>query len=300
MGAFMNRISANPSVRRNSLPIATQITFWVWFGASFGYGLYAWLSYSGPFRWLADFEIDHFGSYQERPTAIAVGLMTLGLSAPLFFLVDRVIRRPRGLQPASMTEASIGKGSMTKSPIRAILVLSLGSIVVAAGAGVLGYRKLQEPVTFEPFNLAEGIQPRSSHVELTGMAVPSMQILFTERYTTTTYMPLVPTQWHEGDPVIYFLRRDGDRLGSDRHSFQIRQEGVLIRNDLPGAVASRYEKRGVKVGTPPMVLDAAEHDDLIPYWITAALGGCFGLSLLFAVLLIHIRERWRAYRIVPS
>jgi hypothetical protein len=266
----------------------------VWFGGSFGYGLYAWLSYSGPFRWLADFEMDHFGSYQERLTAIAVGLMTLGLSAPIFLLVDRVIRRRRGLHPASTTAAPIGERPVRKTHVlRAILVLGLGAIVVATGAGVLGYRKLQESVPFEPLNLADGTQPRSSHVELTGLALPSLQIVFTERYTTTTYMPLVPPQWHKGDPVVYFLAQDGDHLDSDRHSFQVRQQGVLMR-DLPGAVASRYEKGGIKLGTPPIVLDAAEHDDLIPYWITAAVAGSFGLPLLFAVLQIHVRERRRA------
>jgi hypothetical protein len=290
----MNRIDPNRIVRRYSVPVAAQIMCGVWCGASFGYGLYAWLSYSGPFRWLADFEIEHFGSYQERLTAIAVSLMTLVLSAPLFFLIDRVIRRRPSLQPAPMTAVPIGKGPVTKTQVRAILVLGLGAIVVAACAGVLGYRKLQEPVTFEPLNLADGIQPRSSHFELTGMAVPSMQIAFTGRDITTTYMPLVPPQWHKGDPVVYFLSRDGDHLDSDSHSFQIRQQGVLIRDDLPGAVASRYEKHGIKLGTPPMVLYTAEHDDLIPYWITAALGGCFGLFLLFPVLVIHVRERRRA------
>jgi len=279
-------------MRRNSIPVATQFTFWVWFGASFGYGFYAWLSYSGPFRRLADFEMEHFGSYQEGLTAIAVGLMTLGLSAPIFLLVDRVIRRRRGLQPDAMPAAPIRKGPAAKTQVRAILVvLGLGAIVVAAGAGVLGYRKLQEPVTFEPLNLADGIEPRSSHVELTGMALPSMQIIFTTRNTTITYMPLVPPQWHKEDPVVYFLSQDGDHLDRDKHSFQIRQQGVLIRNDLPGAVASRYEKHGIKLGTPPIVLDAAEHDDLISYWITAALCGCFGLSMLFALLQIRIRER---------
>jgi hypothetical protein len=101
----------------------------------------------------------------------------------------------------------------------------------------------------------------------------------------------VPPQWHKEDPVVYFLSQDGDHLDRDKHSFQIRQQGVLIRNDLPGAVASRYEKHGIKLGTPPIVLDAAEHDDLISYWITAALCGCFGLSMLFALLQIRIRER---------
>ena len=145
-----------------------------------------------------------------------------------------------------------------------MLIVALVGIVVGTVAGLLGYRKSQETYAFEPLNLADGIQPRSSHVELTGMAAPSMQVQYIEKTTgetrTTVFIPLLPPQWHQGVPIVYFLRPHSDYyvgpngtfpLSEESRAFHIQQQGVLMRNDMPGVVTTAYEKRGIKLGTPP-------------------------------------------------
>ncbi len=199
----------------------TQVVLIAGFIGWFGYPIYAWITYSGPFRWLAELEMAQFGAYDPKATVIALFVAMVGLPVAIIIPADRAIRRLRGV-PSTKITVPTGAPRTAPNPkvqSRAMLVVALVAIVVAAGAGALGYLKLQEAVTFEPLNLADGGQPRSSHVELTGVAVPSMQVQFEETIngttTTTTYIPLLPPRWNKADPIVYFLRPHADIYGQN-------------------------------------------------------------------------------------
>ena len=69
------------------------------------------------------------------------------------------------------------------------------------------------------------------------------------------------------------------------------QTGVLIANDLPGAVEALYGQEGIALAKPYYVLDLTPEGAREPFYIAAALGGFLGLILLFVAL-----AQWRLIR----
>jgi hypothetical protein len=292
-------MSGNPRTRVH------QALIIVYFVLVFGYPMYGWMTYSGLYRWLAEFELAHFGSYYAGYTFMAAFFMLLFGGMLVVAAADRALRLARG-EPARIAVPRAPAPQVAKPQIgtRGLVIVALVGIVVGTVAGLLGYRKSQETYAFEPLNLADGNQPRSSHVELTATAAPSMQIQYIEKTTgetrTTVFIPLLPPQWHQGVPIVYFLRPHSAYyvgpngtfpLSEESRAFHIQQQGVLMRNDIPGVVTTAYEKRGIKLGTPPIVLDTDTRADLDVYWIIAIMAGLMGLILLLSVSTLRIRAR---------
>jgi hypothetical protein len=282
-----------------------QAVIIVYFACVFGYPMYGWITYSGLYRWLAEFEMAHFGGYYAGYTFIAAFFALLFGGMLVAVAAERALRLVRGA-PAKIAAPRAPAPNVAKPQIgtRGLLIVALVGIVVGTVAGLIGYRKSQETYAFEPLNLADGIQPRSSHVELTGTAAPSMQVQFIEKTTgetrTTVFIPLLPPQWHQGVPIVYFLRPHSGYyvgpngtfpLSEESRAFHIQQQGVLMRNDMPGVVTTAYEKRGIKLGTPPIVLDTDTRADIDVYWIIAIMAGLMGLILLLSVSMLRIRAR---------
>ncbi len=184
---------------------------------------------------------------------------------------------------AATASASVNKGF--KVLCRFLLVSGLLAIVVGVWAGVTHDRKAREPVTvtFEPFNLADGIAPRSTHVELTGLADPTMaiEVLDSGSRSEKPYIPLLPPGWRQGDPVVYFLESPSYALQHSQPHL-IRAKGVLIRDGLPSDIASQSKKRGIKLGTPPIVLNTDPEADLDGYYVTVIVCGIWALTALIS------------------
>jgi hypothetical protein len=80
----------------------------------------------------------------------------------------------------------------------------------------------------------------------------------------------------------------------------IGQPGVLIRDGLPGPAAFLFKKHGIKLGTPPIVLETDREADLYPLLETAFWCALFGLLVLgiFGSLTVRwLRERSRRSRL---
>ncbi|MGA2710675.1 MAG: hypothetical protein ACLQJ0_16200 [Steroidobacteraceae bacterium] len=288
--------------------------FIAWLGVGFAYALYSWLTYTGPFRWMADLELRIFGAYLGKLTLYAITLMLWGLPLVVLFPVDWVLRRlghpsaaltalfysaPRDAAP--VTRASQHRRGLTKTGARVLLFTGVVAMLVSASVALVGYRKSQEGFPFELLNLTDGVPSRSSHVELTGIALPAIQMQVKESTLTTTYTPLVPRHWHQGDPIVYFLRSSGEFYAEGQQPFAIQQRGVLNHGDLPRPVANLYEKRNIKLDAQPVVLDPHHDADLMPYWLTAGTIGILGTFLLLILLFSHAvniaRKRIRSIEI---
>jgi hypothetical protein len=203
------------------------------------------------------------------------------------------------LADAAAANASGNRG--IKAFYRFLLISGLASAVLAVGAGVMHDLKAQsegdakEVVTYEPFSLADGMPPRTSHVELTGLADPTLAISLLKSGTRSheSYIPLLPPNWHHGDPVVYFLYTDGD-YSQHNQPIMIRQTGVLIRDDLPSEIASEFANRGIKLGAPPIVLETLKtyNDDHLDGYLTAVLCfGIYGFTALFTVASVRFAAR---------
>jgi hypothetical protein len=154
---------------------------------------------------------------------------------------------------------------MSNATIGFLLVSSVATGAVGVGAGVTYYREHSKAVIFEPFVLADGPPPRSIHVRLRGLAVPSLAIHFNDYARGShweTFTPVVAPGWRPGDSAQYFLKPLRDDPFQHGGPVMIERTGTLVRDGLPGAALFLFRKHGTKVGAPPMLLDADPHAEL--------------------------------------
>jgi len=167
------------------------------------------------------------------------------------------------------------------------------SCVLAVGAGVTHDReaRAQKAITYVPFNLAGGIAPPSRYVELTGQADPTMaiQALTSDSKPGYGYIPLLPPNWHRGDPVAYLLYTDGEHLQESK-PFMITKTGELVRGDLESYISSEFAKRGIKLGKPPVVLES-HHDDLEGYLTALIWFAVYGFTGVISAIGIRFAAR---------
>jgi hypothetical protein len=202
------------------------------------------------------------------------------------------------LANAAAASASGNRGIATF--LRFFLISGVAAAAVAVVAGTMHDRLnktlAQEVVRYEPFNLADGTAPRSSYVELTGLVDPTLAIsaLGSESTFSYAYIPLLPLHWHHGDPVVYVLYTESDYYLKHGQPFMIRKTGVLTRGDLPSEIAAALVKRGIKLGTPPIVLKSLKHyrDDHLDIYLTVVLCcGIYGLTALIVVAKVRFSAR---------
>ena len=276
----------------------------LWFVGAAAYILYAWIAYSGLYRWAAEWEMAQFGSYEVEGTVIGLFVALIGLPAGLLALLGKALGRPA--IGAAVTQAPPAKRQV--SP-RTFALSGLAAIAVAVGSGWLGYRKSQQPVAFEAVNLADHRAPQSTHVEMTGVAQTGLIVQWEETIngdkTTTTYLPLTAPDWQESQPITYFLRPtvnaiagpDGyHMIDANSPPFALTLKGVLFSNDLPGAVRTEYEKHGLTLASPAYVLDTKDDAELEIYWEVAGGAGITALVLLLSAALMPIAQRRAARR----
>jgi hypothetical protein len=198
---------------------------------------------------------------------------------------------------ADAAAASASGNAGIKVLFRFLLISGLASAVIAVGALVMHVlnaqteTKAQRGIIYEPFNLADGIAPRTSYVELSGLADPTQEI--TEPESGSSYIPLLPPHRGHGDPVVYFLYTKSDSLQHSQPTM-IRRSGVLIRNGLPSEIASAFVQRGIKLGAPTILfetLKAYDDDYLDGYLMAVVIFGIYAFTALFAVASVRFSAR---------
>ena len=297
----MSRQTANEVVLLLGLPCAL------------GYAMYSGMTGTGFFGWLVDLELmlQGKGPYRVDTNLLMIPMfvVSLGILSAVCRAAGWVINRlpfPPATSSDAPAPAPAADNGNVPADVRRVrktlvvffLVISVASMVVGVRAGLIAYRKSNEVVTFEPLNLADGIPPRSTHVKLTGLAVPSLEIRFNDFWRSSNweaYIPVLPPHWRQGDPVVYFLHPlESDYL---QHSkpVMIGQPGVLIRDGLPGPAAFLFKRHGITLGTPPIVLETDTDADLDPLLETA--GWCGGGGLLVFGIFGSLTVSWALGRI---
>jgi hypothetical protein len=271
------------------------------------YGIYSVATYSGPYQWAAEWQMKHFGEYDIELTAL--GVILIPLIIPFVFMAIYMKGRPAPISDAVMDRMSLGAtaptgGEGSKAALICVVLGFLG-IFVAAGAYRLGNNKSKQALTFEPIALAGHAMPRTRHIELKGWVRTDMTVEFTEdnngSKTVTSYMPVTARDWKETDPLIFFLRPNGNvliannqsyNIGPNAEPFEVKLPGVLFRNDLPGPVRAQYEKHSLKLASPYMVLDTNTKAELDIYWEVTALAAITGVVVLLVGGLMAYRN-WK-------
>ena len=266
---------------------------WLYIALACAYIFYEWYAYIGLYRLAAEWQLEHYGSYQLRLTLIVPILVLLSPAAVLVSL--------SGMRD-QMRSADAGAGSP-----RMFVLLGVAALAVAAGAGCFGYLKSTQAFGVESLDLSKGDTPQSTHVAITGIARTEYIVEFgTKTGGTTTadrYIPLTPPTWRPGQPLVYFMKTNitaymppggGSMvmLSPRTPPFEMTtQPGVLVRDGLPGPVSERYRKNNLALASPPIVLDLGAGADVKPYFITAGMSGLLGFVMLASAGAAAFRQR---------
>jgi len=266
---------------------------WLYVIAAGAYIFYSWYSYTGLFRFAAEWQLERYGSYSVK----------LSLLVPLLLLLlpGAVLAKLLGVQ-TQLRSASSGTGSAGMFALLGVVILA-----IAVGAGWYGYTKSMEPVAVESVDLSKGGAPSSTRVTITGIAHPEYIIEFETKSAGMTtldrYIPLTPVAWRRGEPLAYFLKTNatvymppgGGRmyeLSQKTPPFAMTtQAGVLVRDGLPGPVREHYRKNNIALASPPTMLDLSPGADLTPFFVTAGVGGLFGFFMLVGAAAMAVRQR---------
>ena len=270
-----------------------------YFAAAVLYVGYAWYTYTGLYRLAAELQMQMFGAYSLKMTFLAP-LVVLMIPGAVIERVFGLRRKPvRGAHTAAASSAA---SSIAPTGMALIGVLLL---VLATGAGWLGYQK--SATRFETVDLSQNGKPASTHVVMTGVARTEYILKFETAVGGTTtidnYVPLTPSGWRRGDPLVYFLKTnttfylppEGGRYieyAQATPPFQMTtQPAVLVRNGLPGPIADIYRKHNIALADAPIVLDPNLGAEAEPYLVTMGLAGLVGLCCMMAAVMTALRRR---------
>jgi hypothetical protein len=198
-GADIGDSSTNPEVMMKA---AARHALLAYFAAAVLYVGYAWYTYTGLYRLAAELQMQMFGAYSLKMTFLAP-LVVLMIPGAVIERVFGLRRKPvRGARTAAASSAA---SSIAPTGMALIGVLLL---VLATGAGWLGYQK--SATRFETVDLSQNGKPASTHVVMTGVARTEYILKFETAVGGTTtidnYVPLTPSGWRRGDPLVYFLK----------------------------------------------------------------------------------------------
>jgi hypothetical protein len=270
----------------------------VWVIGAFLVMLWCWMSFSGPYRWFAEWQMQQFGSYELKLTLFGPLIVLL---IPVGFLVGwGPLAGSRGTTP----EVRVANA---RRNARTIALLGLAALAIGAAGGGLGYLKLQTPLTHADLVLNAGteVSPAADLVTVTAIARPDLIVSYEETIAGVTnqwsFVPLVAPAWRHGDPIRYLLKTNqtgwsppaGTGGSSMPHMLvsgnppfrMITEPSVLAQHGLPGAVQVEYEKAHIPLDPTVAVVEQSEAEVFTPYWITAGIGGLIGFCLLVGGLI---------------
>jgi len=270
----------------------------IWIIGAFLVMLWCWMTYSGPYRWFAEWQMEHFGSYELKVTLFAPLIILL---TPVGFLAGW---GPLAAPPVSRR---VNRVANARRNARAIALFGLLSLAIGVVGGALGYLKMQTKLPHANLVLNAGTEmaPAADLVAVTAIARPDLIVGYEETAGGVTnhwsFVPLVAPTWRPADPIRFLLRTNQTAwipppgsggspmprmlLGGNPPFRMITEPSVLARDDLPGAVRAQYEKAHIPLDPTVMVVNQSEGEVFTPYWITAGLGGLIGACLLFAGLI---------------
>jgi hypothetical protein len=286
------------------------VLVWVCFTLGAAYAGYAWYSYSGPFKWLAELQLKWFGEYEIQLTF----LLTLVLMIlPAGLLGPKGFRRWywRGAQAEPVSEES--RTVRIRRQSKVILALGLLSFPLGLGTGLIA-RWVWKEAVLTPLDLRGSLSsPQSNYVQLTGWVQTHWVYRYSEEIggkREYAVVPVTETAWVRSSPVRYFVQTSSNRafqelepggpqfrpLGRQQTPFLFSERFLVERNGLPGMVRERYLEAGANIAEPHYFLTEGQPTDpTTVFYICVTVGGILGLILTLSgiVSLINLRRMER-------
>jgi hypothetical protein len=269
---------------------------WLWLAIVTAYSIWGAVTYSGLYRLVAELQIDQWGGYSEKWTAILPGML---LAAPAFWYLRR-----RAAIAAAAGPRLGGEAGQARRMAMILGVIGLVSALVGMGAFLISQTLPDGSEAAVPFDAARlGSAPApTGRVAIRGEADPAVTTGVTESgrlaMGAAIYAGFRPDGEAKGAPIRLFVERAfGDRADAATDQFFLpEQTGYLVENGLPGLALHDLEARGIQVARPNYVLRTARLARRDIYYVVAGLGGFFALLLLGIAGAALLRARLVAAR----
>ena len=278
------------------------ILSWLWVLAVGAYMTWSLFAFEGLYRWLAEWQMDHWGQYYRKATAVLPGLI---LALPGLAYIGHRARARRKLADGSKAAQAriIGRNA------KVTLVIGLLGLVVGGTAFWLSQGLPDGSESAQPLDLARlgsGPAPQTK-VRIEGRLDPGASTGVARggvEDTVTYYAAFRAGDEAKGAPVRLFIERatrpeDLNTL----QGFMPEQTGYLVENGVPERALAELRQRGVAVTSPHYLLQTRAGSFREPYYITAALAGFIGFVCLIigiAGLLQARRRAWLSTAIRPD
>lgn len=276
---------------------------WVYIALAAALTLYFWSTYTGYYRWFAEWQLREFGSYDLRLTAVLPGLL---VASPALVVLRRLQRRELVERAAAGTLDDLAS---QRRMVRIMLALGLVCVLVAAGAGTWAYLDSRSKPVSADLDLdaaTDPAPPAADQVRISGTAHTDLIVTFESRHSgrtrSTTYVPLTPRNWRRDQPIRYvlgtnishYLPPGGGQLyplNPYQPPFAMQtQAGALVAGGLPGPVREEYRRAGLVLAEPLYLLEPGSSSNETVL-IIAGVAGLVGFSILTSAGIVAWRNR---------
>lgn len=309
-GASVIARPGEADVEREQRVSKRRVFMWTWVLLTVLYFSWEAAAYRGIFAYLTEWQFDHIG--QDLPT-FTFGLLTTLVSWPALRLFRRK-RSPREEADAGLSDsqrALADQRSELDDSVSAVeaardFMHYLGgftaALLVATVAALLWTLALPRLEGQARSVAVTGVDPGEGPAELVGtmdygrIASFSRGILFLRR--SELYAPILPPDGTRRD-IRYFVEFSPEERGLiDGGSSLSRRRGILVRNDLPGALVRLYRYLGYYPASRYYTLYASSETIRWPFYMIAlqfALGAAVFL-LAAALQGLHVRRLLKRFR----
>jgi len=275
----------------------------LWVVAVFGYLIWGAFEYRGLYRWLAEWQIDQWGGYYKKWTAVLPGLV-LGLPALAY-----IGHRARLHQAAEANDKAAQARTIGRTARWTMLI---GVLLLVFGGGSFAISQTL-PDGSEPAEALAAAQLTAGRAPVTKVRIrgtddPEARLRIVRRGADErlVYYAGFHLDGEAKDaPIRLFIERNtpGPEALTTLQAFLPEQTGYLVENGLPREALEDLRSRGITPASPHWVLQTGDLARREPYYIAAALGGFIGLVCLlvgFATFLQGRRRAWLATAIRPD
>jgi len=291
------------------MPQQSSLRFWLalgWMALVIGWAWWEYSHYSGLYRWLAEWQIARWGSYEQVWTAAVPAFI---LTIPSF----RVLRQRELLNQAALIAGDDPVPILRR--VRTGMLICGVILTLVAGGAYLWSQRLpapsDPPATIDLVALGSTAPPTGSAIFARAAPDTDRALQMEEAFRSrsadidhqTIYVPVLAEGAAKDAPVRFFIDRASYAFADSKEAPRTNifladhMQGVLVENGLPADVVAAFEKRGVAIAAPHYLMTTNSVGGRQNYYITAALAGftAFILFLLSAVQSVSIaRARRRA------
>jgi hypothetical protein len=267
---------------------------WLWLIAVVGYMAWATFAFEGLYRWLAEWQMAHWGQYYRKWTA-ALPILVMALPA-LAYLGHRGRLRRAGEAASPAAQARTIRRT-------AWIMVIIGLVGVGVGGGAFWLSRGQPDGTekaerFDLARLGSGPVPQTK-VRIEGRLDPAASTGLARggvEDSITYYAGFRAESDGKDGPVRLFVERSTRPEDlTTLQAFLPEQTGYLIENGVPERALAELRARGVQVASPHYLLKTRAGSLREPYYVVAALSGFIGLICLLAGLAGFLQARRRAW-----